>query len=60
MPRDRKNEKGTISSPQRAIITVTPLNSTVRPAVSPVFATASRVERPRPISSLKREMMNSE
>ena len=60
MPRDWKNEKGTISSPQRAIITVTPLNSTVRPAVSPVFATASRVDRPRRISSLKREMMKSE
>ena len=40
--------------------TVTPLNSTVRPAVAPVRSTASATDRPRPISSRKREIMISE
>ncbi len=58
--RDWKKEKGTIRSPQRATTTVRPLKSTVRPAVAPVLAVASYLSRPRPISSLKRDIMRSE
>ena len=47
MPSERKNAAGTINIPQRATTTVTPLNSTVRPAVSPARMTASSLPRPR-------------
>ena len=59
-PRDWKNDTGTMSMPIRASTTVVPLNSTVRPAVPPALSTASRVSKPRSISSLKRDTMSSE
>ena len=60
MPMDWKNDAGTITSPISAITTVTPLKSTVRPAVAPAFTAASRLVRPAPSSSLKRETTRSE
>ena len=47
------------SVPHRAMITVTPLNRTVRPAAAPALSTASSLPRPLASSSLKREIMNS-
>ena len=59
-PSERKNAIGTMNSPNSAITTVTPLKSTVRPAVAPVRSTASATDRPLPISLRKREIMISE
>ena len=59
-PSDWKKDTGTINIPIRAITTVVPLKSTVRPAVSPALATASYLSRPRLISSLKRDTISSE
>ena len=60
MPMDWKNDAGTITSPTSAITTVTPLKSTVRPAVAPAFTAASRLFKPPLSSSLKRETTRSE
>ena len=49
-----------MSKPTSATTTVAPLNSTVRPAVPPVFTAASLGGRPCSISSLKRDTMSSE
>ena len=51
MARDWKKEKGTMKRPQRAITTVKPLNSAVRPAVAPERSMAAFLSRPRASSS---------
>ena len=51
---------GTIRTPTSAMTTVAPLKNTVRFAVAPVRATASRLLSPRANSSRKRDTTNSE
>ncbi len=50
---------GTMNSPASAIITVIPLNSTARLAVSPERTIASTFSTPLARSSRKRSTMNS-
>ena len=52
---EKKSVCGMISMPTNAMTTVIPLNNTVRFAVAPVRATASRALSPFAISSRKRD-----
>ena len=57
-PMEIKNRCGNTVRHAIAAATVTPLNSTVRPAVFIVLRTASGTSAPRPSSSRKRETKN--
>ena len=59
-PIEYRNRSGNTSIAAIAAATVTEENSTVRPAVRTVARSASAVPSARPISSRKRETMNSE